>query len=79
MDGIGHHGGTVSHNAGHELEEQQQHIHCAAHQRHPIDLALSPIVILLFHPCSLNLYHLQRYCFPAKYKTIAHAKFFLCS
>ena len=41
VDGIGHHGRTMSHNARHKLEDEQQHIHCSPDKCHLIDFPVS--------------------------------------
>ena len=51
VDSIRQHRRTMSHDARHELEEQQHHVHRAAHHRHPVDAAfpLTVYVPVSFH------------------------------
>jgi hypothetical protein len=40
MYGIGHHGGTVPHDTGNELEGKQQHVHRTSDQCNPVYLTV---------------------------------------
>jgi hypothetical protein len=61
VDGISYHGGTMSQDASHKLEEQQGYIHHAAHQCHLIYLLTSFLHFLTIQNIKYEVATLQRY------------------
>ena len=65
MDCVGHHRGTMTHDARRELEGQQQHIHRPATQRHAVDFLVSLHRKTYFLPTNI-LFFSQTYHVPAE-------------